>query len=137
MTPGTTALVARVLKLREARDRAALMAAQEERDRQAVAAAELAAAIAAEQGFVDSGAAALLGGPGLGLWRLAAQAQAAAAAAEAACAAPQEELTESVRMRRGFATMCEQQAAAAAREAERRDPVRALMLLPKDSSLSE
>lgn len=135
MTPATTALVARVLKLREATDRAALATAQQEQHRRAAAASALARVIALEQAFVESTAAAMLASPALGLWRAAAASRLderwrAAADAEAACAAPQAALGETIRLRLGFETLCERRTKEAERDAQRRDPLRGLMLLP-------
>ena len=134
MTPATTAMVIRVLKLREATDRAALAAAQLEQARCTVAAAAMAAAIAREHAFVEASAAQQ---PGLafGPWRAAAAADLAdrhraAANAEAACEGPHQALTDTIRLRRGFATLCERAAEAAERDAQRRDSFQHLMLLP-------
>ena len=134
MNRSTAALVTRVLKLREAGDRAALVAAQREQAEQAAAAVAMAAVIAREHGF--AAATELPAGPGFALWRAAAagrlgEQRHAAAAAEAACVAPQQALADTVRLRRGFELLREREAAAVARDAERRDPLRALMLLPR------
>ena len=123
-----------LLKLREATDRAALVVAQQEQATRAAAVAALAEMIAREQGFAE--ATELPASPGFALWRAAAadrlaERHRAAADAEAACDAPQQALADTVRLRRGFETLRERAAETAARDAERRDPLRALMLLPR------
>lgn len=133
MTPATTALVTRVLKLREAVDRAALAAAHHEQARRAAAASSMAAAMARELAFVASSA--LPASPVFAVWREAAAGRLAdrhraVTDAEAACAAPYQALTDTIRLRRGFDTLCERRAEAAERDAQRRDPLRDLMLLP-------
>ena len=116
MTPAITALVNRALKLREAIDRAALATARREQADCAAAAADMAAAIAREHGFVE--ATDLPASPAFAEWREVAAIRLAnrhraAADAEAACDAPHQALTDTIRLRRGFETLCERAAEAA------------------------
>jgi hypothetical protein len=136
MKPATRALVARALKLREAGERAALAAAQQEHARRIEAAQGLAATIEAERRFAAGGVAAdpRLGGAGFGAWREAAanrlaEARQAAAAAEAACEPPREALFETMRTTKGFETLMARRDDERARAEARRDPLAQLMLL--------
>lgn len=130
MTPATTALVIRVLKLREATDRAALAEAHHEQARRAAAASSMAEAIARELAFVASSA--LPASPVFAVWREAAAGRLAdrhraATDAEAACEAPHQALTDTIRLRRGFETLCKRRADAAERDTQRRDPLNQLI----------
>lgn len=136
MTPATRALVARALKLREARDRAALMGAQQAHAERLEAAALLAEGMARERAFVQEAAGdPRVMGATFGAWRASAEARLSAARreaerAEAACEPVRAVLTETLRTAKGFETLMERGDAERAQRAARRDPLLQLMLLP-------
>jgi hypothetical protein len=138
MKPATRTLVARALKLREAGERAALGAAQNEHARRVEAAQGLAATIEAEGRFAAGGAQADpgLSGPIFAMWREAAgarlaQARQAAGAAEAACEPARAALSDTLRTTKGFETLMARRDDERARAEARRDPLAQLMLLPR------
>jgi len=139
VTPGTRALVARALKLREARGRAALVEAQQEHARRLEAAARLADAMVREREFVDAAHAEAadprLAGATFAAWRASAEVRISAARrdanrAGAACEPVRAVLTDTLRTAKGFETMMARSDDERARRDARRDPLLQLMLLP-------
>jgi hypothetical protein len=138
MKPATRALVGRALKMREATERAALAAAQQEQARRGAVATGLAAAIEQERAFASGGAEGdpRLTGPIFAAWRAAAVARLAQARhevdmAEAACEPAREALAETLRTTKGFETLMARRDEDRARAEARRDPLPQLMLLGK------
>lgn len=134
MTPATRALVARALKLREARDRVALAGAQQEHAARLEAAARLADAMAGERAFVQA-ADPVVSGAMFTAWREGAgvrlsAARQAAERAEAACEPVRAELTETLRTAKGFETLMARRDDERAQREARRDQLLQLMVLP-------
>lgn len=136
MTPGTRALVARALKLREARDRAALSDAQQEHARRLEAAARLADAMVREREFAQAEAVdPRVAGASFAAWRAGAEvllsmARQDADRAGAACEPVRAVLTDTLRTAKGFETMMARNDDERARRDARRDPLIQLMALP-------
>jgi len=139
MTPATQALAARVLKLREAAGRAELAKAQHQHASRAAHEAALIDEIARERDAVGH---ALPLGQADALyttWRDTAASRLTAArsdaeAAGAACDVLREALADTLRTCRGFETFLARHAAEHARLAARRDPLLALMSLPRNAA---
>lgn len=137
MTPATLAAAARVLKLREAVDRAALLAAARAQADREAAATDLADAIAREHVFAaqplqraDPVATGQYGAWGRAAAASLGKAHAAAAAAAEACIAPRAALAETLRLRRGLDLLAEDQQREHDRAVARRDSLSLLMVLP-------
>lgn len=134
MTPATRVLVARALKLREARDRAALAGAQQEHAARLEAAARLVDAMVRERAFVQA-ADPRMAGATFNAWREGAGALLMAARgdaerAEAACETVRAGLTETLRTAKGFETLMARGDDERAQREARRDPLLHLMVLP-------
>ncbi len=134
MTPATRALVGRALKLREARDRAALAGAQQAHAARLEAAARLADAMVRERAFVQAADPRVAGATftawreGAGALLLAAREE--AERAEAECETVRAVLTETLRTAKGFETLMARSDAERAEREARRDPLLHLMVLP-------
>ena len=136
MTPAAQALAARVLKLREATGRAELSKAQQDHASRTAHEAALADEMAQEREAVASALPFGSADPLYSAWRDAATNRLTAArreaeAAGATCEALREALADTLRTSRGFETLLARHATERTRQEERRNPLLALMLLPR------